>query len=273
MPPGTGAARRDAMIPLHFSHANGFPAACYRKMFSFLERDYTIGWINTLGHDPRFPVTDSWPYLVAELIDHLERHYREPVLGVGHSMGGYVTALAALERPELFRAVVLLDSPVLGPWKGTVFGMAKRFGLADRVTPAGAARDRRSEWASPEEAFAHFRHRKAFRNFDPDCLRDYVTLGTAASAHGVRLAFDPAIEARIYRTLPHALVRELPRLSVPAGFICGRESVEAREIGLAVTRRHFRVVRVPGGHLFPFERPEAAAAAVRDMAAGLLQRP
>jgi len=37
------------------------------------------------------------------------------------------------------------------------------------------------------------------------------------------------------------------------------------------TRRHFRVVRIPGGHLFPFERPEAAARAIRDMAAGLMQ--
>src|SRR5437879_7411105 len=79
---------------LHFSHANGFPAACYRKMFSFLERDFEIRYVNTIGHDPRHPVTDSWPHLVAELIERLEGR-REPVLGVGHSLGGYLTALAA----------------------------------------------------------------------------------------------------------------------------------------------------------------------------------
>jgi len=27
---------------LHFSHANGFPAACYRKMFSYLDRVFEI---------------------------------------------------------------------------------------------------------------------------------------------------------------------------------------------------------------------------------------
>jgi carboxypeptidase C (cathepsin A) len=37
-------------------------------------------------------------------------------------------------------------------------------------------------------------------------------------------------------------------------------------MGLATTRRHFRVMRVAGGHLFPFEHPEEAARAVRDMA-------
>jgi len=254
---------------LHFSHANGFPAACYRKMFSYLERDFEIGAINTIGHDPRHPVTDSWPHLVAELIEHLERH-RKPVLGVGHSLGGYLTALAALKRPALFRAIILLDSPILGRWQGTVFKVVKRFGLADRVTPAGVTRDRRAEWASSDEAYAHFRNKRAFRNFDPECLRDYVTLGMRPSAGGVRLAFDPAIEYRIYRAFPHGLAKELPRLRVPAGFICGRESADARQIGLATTRRHFRVVRIAGGHLFPFERPEAAARAIREMAADLM---
>jgi pimeloyl-ACP methyl ester carboxylesterase len=254
---------------LHFSHANGFPATCYRKMFSYLERDFEIDYINTIGHDPRHPVTDSWPHLVAEQIEHIERG-RGPVLGVGHSLGGYLTALAALRRPGLFRAIILLDSAILGRWQGAVFKMVKRFGLADRVTPAGATRDRRAEWASADEAYAHFRSKRAFLNFDPECLRDYVTLGMRRSAGGVKLAFDPAIEYRIYRTFPHGLAKDLPRLRVPAGVICGRESAESRRTGLATTRRHFRVARVAGGHLFPFERPEAAAQAIREMAAELL---
>jgi pimeloyl-ACP methyl ester carboxylesterase len=256
-------------VILHFSHANGFPAACYRKMFSYLERDFEIEYVDLIGHDPRHPVTDSWPHLVAELIERLER-YREPVLGVGHSLGGYLTAFAALRRPALFRAIVLLDSPILGRRQGTVFGMIKRFGLADRVTPAGATRDRRAEWASADEAYAHFRNKKTFLHFDPECLRDYVTLGMVPSPRGVRLAFDPAIESRIYRTFPHGLASELQDLRVRAGIIFGRESAEARRVGLVTARRHFRVVRIPGGHLFPFERPEEAALAIRAMAAELL---
>src|SRR5258707_6558196 len=144
---------------LHFSHANGFPAACYRKMVSYLEPAFAIGAINTIGHDPRHPVTDSWPHLVAELIERVER-YREPVVGVGHSLGGYLTALAALKRPALFRAIILLDSPILARWKGAALGLVKRVGLLDRVTPAGITRDRRATWASSEEAYAHFRNKR-----------------------------------------------------------------------------------------------------------------
>src|SRR5207244_4198580 len=136
---------------LHFSHANGFPAACYRKMFSFLERDFEIDYVNMIGHDPRHPVTDSWPHLVAEQLEHIER-YGEPVLGAGHSLGGYLTMLAALDRPELFRAIVVLDSPVIGTWAGRAFGLVKRFGLVDRVTPAGANRRRGRGRALPLRA-------------------------------------------------------------------------------------------------------------------------
>jgi pimeloyl-ACP methyl ester carboxylesterase len=226
---------------------------------------FDIKYVDAIGHDPRHPVTDGWPHLVSELIEHVERR-GEPVLGVGHSLGGYLTALAALKRPALFRAIVLLDSPILDRWKGAVFGVVKRFGLADRVTPAGLTRDRRAVWASSDEAYAHFRNKRAFRDFDAECLRDYVTLGMRPAPEGVRLAFDPSVEYRIYRAFPHTLAKELPGLHVPAGFICGRESEEARQVGLATTRRHFRVTRVEGGHLFPFEHPEAAASAIREMA-------
>jgi len=237
-------------------------------MFSGLEGRYEIRAVNTVGHDPRYPVTDSWPHLVEELIDHVERH-GEPVLGVGHSLGGYLTALAALARPALFRAIILLDSPILGPWKGAALRAVKRVGLVDRVTPAGITRDRRATWPSSDEAYAHFRNKRAFRDFDPECLRDYVTLGMRPCAGGVRLAFDPSIEYRIYRAFPHALAKEIPALRVPAGFIFGRESTDARRMGLATTRRYFRVARVEGGHLFPFERPEAAAHAIGEMTEAL----
>ena len=39
------------------------------------------------------------------------------------------------------------------------------------------------------------------------------------------------------------------------------------QVGLQTTRRHFRVVRIAGGHLFPSERPEAAALAIREVGA------
>lgn len=73
---------------LHFSHANGFPAPVYRKLFAALNDRYTIGYLDMIGHDPRFPVTDSWPHLVEETLHTLDTRYGQPVIGVGHSLGG-----------------------------------------------------------------------------------------------------------------------------------------------------------------------------------------
>lgn len=255
---------------LHFSHANGFPAACYRKFFASLEPDFRIGSINCIGHDPAYPVTDGWPHLVAQLIDYLTAHYRVPVIGVGHSLGGYLTFMAAVQRPELFKCIILLDAPIIGHFRGKAFGMLKRLGLVDRITPAHATRERRRDWPSVEDMIAHFRRRKIFRHFDPDCLRDYAALGSTPEDGNVRLLFDPEVEYQIYRSVPHDLVYYCNRLKSPAGFIGGRRSDVLRRVGLANTRRNFRVKRIEGGHLFPFERPQAAAEAVRQLAAELL---
>ena len=253
---------------LQFSHANGFPAGCYAAMFRGLEPRYRIGAIEAFGTDPRYPVTDGWPMLVRQLIDALERERGgEPVIGVGHSLGAYLTFLAAAQRPDLFRAIVMLDAPVISALKGRLLGGAKRIGIVDRVTPAGATRDRRAEWASREEAKAHFRSRKLYRGFTDECLDDYVRHALVLREDRYRLKIDPAIEYQIYRTIPHDMHAQLRRLQVPAGFIGGMRSDILRRVGMAPMRgRVFLKRRVPGGHLFPFEHPAETAAAI----AGLL---
>lgn len=44
---------------IHFAHANGFPARTYTKLFSLLEPDFDIRFLERHGHDPRYPVTDG----------------------------------------------------------------------------------------------------------------------------------------------------------------------------------------------------------------------
>lgn len=254
------------MIIIQFSHANGFPAPCYHQLLEQLGSEFEIRYLERIGHDPRFPVTDGWPHLVDELINTVSGQWREPVLGVGHSLGGFLTAIAAARRPDLFRAVILLDAPILSRFRGNAMQFIKHIGLIDRMTPAGITRNRRSEWPSREAALAHFERRRVFAKFDPNCLRDYVRYGLTESEHGLRLWFDPQIEYQIYRTLPHDMSRAVQSLRIPAGFIGGRESTVIKQMGLRLTERYFKVVSVAGGHHFPFQLPQVAASAIRRMA-------
>ena len=230
-------------------------------MFSHLQR-FSLSWIDAIGMDPRYPPTEGWPHLVEELISKLES-IGEPVFGVGHSLGGYLNYLAAVRRPELFRAIMLLDAPIIGPFRGSMLGATKRLGIVDRVTPAGATRDRRSTWDSRDDAKAHFRSRKLFARFAPECLEDYVRHGLVEGPDGkLRLKIDPQIEYQIYRTIPHDMMRHLPKLRVPAFFLGGADSEVVRRIRLARMRPKFRLRKVPGGHLFPFEHPGESARSI-----------
>jgi pimeloyl-ACP methyl ester carboxylesterase len=252
---------------LHFSHANGFPAPCYEAMFAPWRRRYRVGFIEAIGTDPRYPPTEGWPRLVEQLIDTLERDYGgEPVFGVGHSLGAYLSFLAAVRRPELFRAIVLLDAPVIGAFKGRALGVVKRLGMVDRFTPAGMTRERRSVWTTRGEAKAHFRSKQLFRHFTDECLEHYVRFGLMGVPGRFRLLIDPEIEYRIYRTIPHDMGRQLRSLKVAAGFVGGEDSDVLRRVGLGAMRGpRFAKLRVPGGHLFPFQHPLVAAAAVEEL--------
>jgi pimeloyl-ACP methyl ester carboxylesterase len=257
-PTPTARRRTTSRTRLYFAHANGFPASCYAALLHPLSFAYEISWIDAIGTDPRHPPTEGWPHLVDQLIESI----RQPIFGVGHSLGGYLHYLAAVRRPELYRAIVLLDAPIIGAFRGGVLGATKRLGIVDRVTPAGATRDRRSTWQTREEAKAHFRSRRLFHSFTEECLEDYVRHGLVEEEGRLRLKIDPAIEYQIYRTIPHDMMRHLASLRVPAAFIGGADSDVVRRIRLAGMRPKFSLRKVPGGHLFPFEHPRAAATSI-----------
>jgi pimeloyl-ACP methyl ester carboxylesterase len=224
-------------------------------MLSELSSKFSVSYIDAIGTDPRYPPTEGWPRLVDQLMDSI----REPVYGVGHSLGGYLHYLAAVRRPELYRGIVLLDAPIIGPFRGSMLGATKRLGIVDRVTPAGATRDRRSTWLTREEARAHFRTRRLFKDFTDEALDDYVRHGLVEKEGRLSLKIDPLIEYQIYRTIPHDMMRHLRSLRVPAAFIGGADSDVVRRVRLAGMRPKFSMRKVPGGHLFPFEHPREAA--------------
>lgn len=253
---------------LQFSHANGFPASCYRIFLGQLRERFTIRAIECVGHNPRFPVTDNWTRLADELVDAASGA-TAPVIAMGHSLGGYVSFLAAIKRPDLFRAVILLDAPILSRFQGSALLIVKKLRLIDRLTPAAITRTRRKHWPSADAAVAHFKGKSVFKHFDPRCLEDYARFGTVPAHDGVELRFNPDIEYEIYRTLPHNLAGLAKKLTRPAGLLMGDKSHLLKHATTANPRHPIPVMLTSGTHLFPFEQPEVAADAVVRMARAL----
>lgn len=258
------------MSLLVFSHANGFPAGTYRVLFRLLRaRGFKVRAVEMFGHAPEYPVTDNWPHLVRQLADFAAAETDragEPAWLVGHSLGGFLSLMAAARHPVLARGVLLLDSPLLGGWRATTVDVFKRAQLLHAFSPGAVSRRRRTHWPDAEAAFAHFQSKKAFARWDPQMLRDYALHGTRDEDGQRVLAFSREVETAIYDTLPHdleALLRRHP-LQCPAAFIGALQSREMRQVGLSLTQRitRGRVTMVDGSHLFPMEQPQAAAAAI-----------
>lgn len=261
-----------------FSHGNSFPASTYGVLFQSLKaRGFQVKAIEKFGHDPRYPVTSNWPHLVQQLADFAGQEAEksgQPAFLVGHSLGGFLSLMCAARNPVLgghaVRGVLLLDSPVLGGWRAKALSVAKRARLVGSISPGAISRKRRQQWLGRDEVLAHFRSKKAFARWDEQVLRDYIDHGThdeGGSAQGQRLlSFDRDVETAIYNTLPdnlESLLKAHP-LKCPSAFIGGRQSVEMKQVGMAMTEKvtHGRIMMLDGSHLFPMEQPLATAAAI-----------
>ena len=254
------AAQRPRLV---FAHANGFPGLSYRSLLNPLAETFDLHPLDRLGHHPDYPVNHNWGNLVDELLGYLPES-DTPLLGVGHSLGGTLMAMAADKQPERFCGVIMLDPPLMLGTDAWAMKAAKRFGFIDRITPAGKTLGRRTVWPSREAMANSLGRRGLFRRFTPEALNDYIEAGTRLLDDGsAELTFDPSIEVEIFRHLPDHLSRLPQRLGVPLELVAGKEShlLTASRIK-HLKRKGVTVSEVPGTHMFPMEHPDETRAAI-----------
>lgn len=250
---------------LHFAHANGFPGESYRVLLDCFTNDYRIISVDKLGHSVDYPVNNNWSNLADEIIQHVEQKASGPVIGAGHSLGSIVTFMAAHKRPDLFRAVIMLDPPFFWGSAGFIFRLMKLTGIADRFTPANQSSGRMRHWPDMKTARAYFYSKSLFRAFDPQCLEDYIKSGTVEGPDGVSLSYDVETEVKIFQTMPDNISIYDKIRGVPGSIIYGENShaVHMRSLRKFTERHGFTLKTAPGGHLFPLERPREAAETIK----------
>lgn len=257
---------REAAPTLHIAHANGFPPEVYQEMVRpFLDNYHVVALpARPLWESPPPPEDFAgWQVMADDLIAGIEAYQLGPVVGIGHSMGGTASLIASTKRPDLFRALVLLD-PVLFP--PSIIDVFIQHPHLEFPLVQGALR-RRREWESREAAFERFYGRGLFQNWSETAVWAYVDgLTRPSDSGGIELRYSPEWEARIYQTAPlstNGWWDWLKAVNVPILTLQGKDTdtfVDDSVVLWEQTRPDLEVVRIPNtGHLFPMQVPQQVA--------------
>lgn len=254
---------------LHLAHANAYPPQCYRQLLQNLNDHFHV-W--AMEQRPLWPGQapqdlDGWHLFARDLIRSLEQQSAQPVVGVGHSLGGVVSMIAARQRPDLFSALVLVEPVLLPP---ALLEMARQHPQQARDIPmAQRARNRRNRWPSRRKAFEHYRQKSVFERLSDEALWDYVHGGFVETPDGdLKLRFPREWEAAIYGQPPLDVWEVIPQITLPSLAIRGAHSDTVGDESwqrwqeLQPAARFVELAEC--GHLAPLERPDIVGQITHD---------
>lgn len=178
-------------------HATGFHGRVWDATVRALPGEFTVLAPDLPGHgasDPFGPIS-NWEEFTPPVLDLIDGLKLTGAIAVGHSMGGFTAALSAIERPEAFRALALID-PVMHPPE--IAGINRFPGLpGPEAHPVAKRRDRWPDWRAFQD---RFKDREPYSLWRPGILEAYCRHGLrpAPDGDGYVLACAPLLEASVY---------------------------------------------------------------------------
>jgi pimeloyl-ACP methyl ester carboxylesterase len=245
----------------HFYHANGFPSGVYSRLLAALSQRLDLSALACRATWPNIglpPKRRDWQIYADDLITFIEHQYQEPIIGIGHSMGATCTILAAEKRPELFKALVLIETAMLSKPLATIARVLPK-SFMTMIEPAKSTLKKPDTWKSREAFLADCRRFRGYKRFDDEAFDTLAQHGLVETPAGhFKLSFPREWEAHNYTQPPNVLAN-LERLNMPCIAIRGKPSVFFTE-----AMWHDWQDRCPNtifkqnldyGHLFPLENP------------------
>ena len=211
----------------------------------------------------------DWNRMAEQVAASVRRRSSEPVVGIGHSLGGVVTLLAAAQYPTLFSRLILID-PVIYSTEVLAFqAIMKATGLWQKRPFIRRVRDRQQRWPDKNTALASLRRKALYRDWHDEALNAFVSYAMTHHENGeLSLACHPQTEAAIFASRPRRLWPAVKQVCCPVDILIASESYGfiRRAVGRAERVNHrVRGVPVPGSHCTAMENPQFIASEIQNL--------
>jgi pimeloyl-ACP methyl ester carboxylesterase len=247
--------------PVLLSHATGFHAHCWEPVAHSLNSQHHVVGLDHRGYgdaetvDPATMTWDQYGLDALAAARHLYAQHNEPIVGIGHSMGGASLLMAAHGEPHLFKALFVFEPIVFPPPDPDA---SER---PESPLPAGA-RKRRSRFPTFEAAIENFAAKPPMAAFNAVAREAYVRHGFKPTTDGdIELKCLPEHEARTYETGGSSGAwNSLPAITTPVWVLSGAIApFQPSTFAITVAERipastYVRWDEV--GHFGPLEKPE-----------------
>jgi pimeloyl-ACP methyl ester carboxylesterase len=254
--------------PILLLHATGFHSRCWDQVVSRLPGRHIY------AADLRFHGTSGdtgrvdWGVMTDDIRLLIDRLDLTQLVGVGHSIGGYLIARAAAQAPSRFKHLILIDPVIMSPERYTHF---QNFagGIQARDHPVSR---RKNQWRDANEMYERFKERAPFNTWQSAVLRDYCSYALGPAHEGAlrQLACDPINEAGIYLSQRgnEVILEELHKIATPVTLLRAAPgddsmvdlSASPTWPGLAAALPHCREIYLPDmNHFIPMQDPALVA--------------
>lgn len=251
-----------------FLGANGHAASTYNFFLARLADQYFVEAMECRAvwpsiKEPEGPI--YWSELAMDYDAFL--HHRNVVSGslihIGHSLGGSLGVMQALARPELFKALVVIEpGSVPSQWQRNLIRCLP-FSVRKKIPFIKGTIARQSDFFSKDQFMQSMRAKRTYANFCEDALLDYAEGGLVEIDQRYRLKYSSLWEGTIFCDAPYIwpmlLQLKVPTLLLRAEHTYLQSKASFERFSLVAQRKNPCVTlrELPGvGHMAVQENPE-----------------
>ncbi len=212
--------------PVHFYHANGFPAGVYQPFLKQLNQHFDVYAMHSRAtwpdyHPKKKPV--NWQPYADDLIHFIEHHHGQAITAIGHSMGASSTILAACKRPDLFKALVLIE-PAMVDLNMAMFMKLTPNRFIKKAKLIQGTLNKTDQWDDRDGYLAFIQKFKGYKLFSAETFDAFSQHAIQENNGKMELVFSNEWEAHNYTQPPYLMrhFKKLNKLNVPTVAIRGQ---------------------------------------------------